>query len=107
MWPLRCSAAKEVNPFVAKSIQEKVKIVNERGLHARASARFAKTADQFEARITVSKDGMEVCGTSIMGLLLLVASKGESITISASGDGAEEALSVLVTLVKSRFEEDV
>ena len=106
MWRPRFCRAKKVDPFVSKSLQEKVEITNKRGLHARASAKFAKTAEKFKAQITVSKDGTEVCGTSIMGLLLLVASKGEYIVIKSSGESAEKALLCLVSLVQNKFEED-
>lgn len=85
--------------------EAEVTICNQRGLHARASAKFVKLAQTFDAEIKVSKDGTEVWGSSIMGLLLLVAASGEAIRITASGSQAEEAVSALVQLVKDRFDE--
>lgn len=82
-----------------------VTISNQRGLHARASAKFVKLAQTFDAEIRVSKDGTEVWGSSIMGLLLLVAAPGEAIHISASGAQAQEAVAALVQLVNDRFDE--
>lgn len=83
-----------------------LEIRNKRGLHARASARFVETAAQFEADIKVSKDGLEVIGTSIMGLMLLAASKGDQIDVKVSGPQAEAALDAIRTLVAARFDED-
>ena len=83
-----------------------LKIINKRGLHARASARFVKCAEQFDAVVRVSKDGHVVGGTSIMGLMMLAASPGCTIHISASGPEAEEALNALRQLVEERFGED-
>ncbi|HET7411598.1 MAG TPA: HPr family phosphocarrier protein [Pararhizobium sp.] len=81
-------------------------IVNKRGLHARASAKFVQMAESFDARIVVSKDGASVGGTSIMGLMMLAASPGCSITIEASGPQAEAALDALGKLISSRFGEE-
>lgn len=81
-------------------------IANRRGLHARASARFVTIASQFAATVTVAKDGQEVLGTSIMGLLMLGAGIGEVIAVRAEGEDAAEALAALVDLVESRFGED-
>jgi len=81
-------------------------IVNQRGLHARASAKFVKCAEGFDADVQVSKDGMNVPGTSIMGLMLLAASIGTSIDVEASGPQAEAALNALEALVASKFDED-
>ena len=83
-----------------------IKIVNKRGLHARASARFVKCAEQYDATVRVSKDGHVVGGTSIMGLMMLAASPGCTIHISASGAQAKEALEALRQLVEERFGED-
>lgn len=80
-------------------------ITNERGLHARAAARFVKTAGQFAAEITVSKDEHTVPGRSIMGLLLLVAGRGSSISVAARGPDAQQALDALGALVANRFDE--
>ncbi len=83
-----------------------LEIVNKRGLHARASAKFVKCAECFDADITVSKDGQNVCGTSIMGLLTLGASLGCSIVVSATGPDAKEAVDAIGRLVDSGFGED-
>lgn len=81
-------------------------ITNRRGLHARASARFVTTASRFDATVTVIKDGSEVLGTSIMGLMMLAAAQGDSIEVRAEGPQAEAALAALVDLVETRFGED-
>ncbi len=83
-----------------------IAIVNKRGLHARASAKFVQTADLYDADIMVSKDGMSVGGTSIMGLMMLAASPGCCITIEARGPEAMAALEALETLISNRFGED-
>ena len=83
-----------------------VELRNKRGLHARASAKFVTMASGLPAQVTVAKDGPCVVGTSIMGLMMLGAAMGDSITISASGEGAETALEQLVQLVEGRFGED-
>jgi len=83
-----------------------VELRNRRGLHARASARFVTLASQSPAEIEVEKDGSKVCGTSIMGLMMLGAAFGDTITISACGDGAERAVRELAELVEARFGED-
>lgn len=83
-----------------------LEIRNKRGLHARASARFVETAARYDADVRVSKDGMEVIGTSIMGLMLLAASKGDNIHINVTGQDAAAALDALRTLVAARFDED-
>lgn len=89
-----------------QSLSQLVQITNRRGLHARASAKFVTLASSLPAKVTVAKDGSEVCGTSIMGLMMLGAAMGDSITISADGDGKEEALQQLVALVEDKFGED-
>lgn len=81
-------------------------IVNQRGLHARASAKFVKCAEGFDADITVARDGQTVPATSIMGLMMLAASMGTSITVEASGPQAEAALEALAALVAAKFDED-
>jgi phosphocarrier protein HPr len=83
-----------------------VQVTNRRGLHARASAKFVTMASTLPAQITVAKDGPAVVGTSIMGLMMLGAAMGDTITISASGVGAETALEQLVALVENRFGEE-
>lgn len=87
-------------------LSRSVRIANKRGLHARASAKFVTLASGLPARITVSKDGQEVVGTSIMGLMMLGAAIGDTITIAASGEGAEAALAQMVQLVEDRFGEE-
>jgi phosphocarrier protein HPr len=88
------------------SVAREVNITNQRGLHARASAKFVKCAEGFNADITVSKDGQTVPGTSIMGLMMLAASIGTSIIIEASGPDAEAAMTALEDLVTRKFDED-
>jgi len=88
------------------AVSREVRIDNQRGLHARASAKFVNIASQIEAKIEVEKDGHRVCGTSIMGLMMLGAAMGDSIVIHVEGDHAEEALTKLVELVEERFGED-
>jgi len=83
-----------------------VDVLNKRGLHARASARFVTLAAQLPVEVVVEKDGSRVCGTSIMGLMMLGAAMGDRITISADGDGAEAAVTVLSELVEGKFGED-
>lgn len=83
-----------------------VLICNRRGLHARASAKFVTLASQYDATVTVSKDGSDVLGTSIMGLMMLAAAMGDQIEIRAEGAQADEALSALVNLVETKFGED-
>ena len=83
-----------------------VEIVNKRGLHARASAKFVKMASTFDAEVTVSKDGSTVDARSIMGLMMLAAGPGCSIEIAAEGSEAEPALDALAQLVANRFDED-
>jgi len=83
-----------------------VEIVNERGLHARASAKFVKLAATFDAAITVSKDGSTVDAGSIMGLMMLAAGIGCCIDIRAEGPDEQAAVDALASLVSSRFEEE-
>lgn len=88
------------------ALSRTIQIGNRRGLHARASAKFVNLATQLEATIEVEKDGNRVCGTSIMGLMMLGAAMGDSVTIHVSGQGAEEVLAQLVQLVEDRFGEE-
>lgn len=83
-----------------------VAITNKRGLHARASARFVKLAETFEADVEVRKDGAEVPGTSIMGLMMLAAGPGSAIEICASGPDAVAAVDALCALVEAKFGEE-
>ena len=87
-------------------VSREVRITNQRGLHARASAKFVNLASELGAAIEVEKDGNRVCGTSIMGLMMLGAAKGDAIIIHVEGDGADEALDKLVALVEERFGEE-
>ncbi len=87
------------------SYEKRVSIVNRKGLHARASAKFASLALTFKSEITVTKDGVTVNGTSIMGLLMLAAPIGQSIVIKARGKDAAEAISALDDLVARKFDE--
>ena len=81
-------------------------IRNTKGLHARAAAKFCKTAGQFNAEVRVSKSGTEVSGSSIMGLMMLAAGIGSTITIRTAGSQAQEALDALCTLVGNKFDEE-
>jgi phosphocarrier protein len=83
-----------------------VEIVNERGLHARASAKFVKLASEFEAEIKVSRDGQTVDARSIMGLMMLAAGPGSTIDIIAEGADAQAAVDALAELIASRFDEE-
>ena len=83
-----------------------VEIVNERGLHARASAKFVKLAGGFDAEVTVSRDGQTVDARSIMGLMMLAAGTGCFIDISAEGAEAQAAVDALAELVSARFDEE-
>ncbi|MDI7863018.1 HPr family phosphocarrier protein [Rhizobiaceae bacterium n13] len=82
-------------------------IINKRGLHARASAKFVQTVEAFNATIAVSKDGTTVGGNSIMGLMMLAASPGCTVMVTASGAEAEQALDALTRLVENRFGEEM
>jgi phosphocarrier protein HPr len=83
-----------------------VTIRNRKGLHARASAKFVKCAEQFDARVRVTREGQTVGGTSIMGLMMLAASQGAVILLEAEGPEGPEAIEALVDLVQSGFGEE-
>ena len=83
-----------------------IEITNRRGLHARASAKFVTMAAELPAKVEVEKDGNRVCGTSIMGLMMLGAAMGDTIVIHCDGDGCAEAIERLAALVEGRFGED-
>jgi phosphocarrier protein HPr len=83
-----------------------LKIVNEKGLHARASARFVEVVEEFDAQAQVTREGMAVSGDSIMGLLMLAASRGTTIEVETSGPQAAELAAALAALVADRFGED-
>jgi phosphocarrier protein len=88
------------------TLKRELPILNQRGLHARASAKFVKCAEGFDASITVSRDGQTVPATSIMGLMMLAAAIGTSIIVEASGPQAEQAMAALESLVAAKFDED-
>jgi phosphocarrier protein len=81
-------------------------ICNSRGLHARASAKFVRCAERFDAHVAVTRDGQTVGGTSIMGLMMLAAACGSTIDVSAHGPDAKAALDAIEALVAARFDED-
>lgn len=83
-----------------------LKIVNEKGLHARASAKLVEVVEAFDARAEVSKDGMSASGDSIMGLLMLAAAKGSTIDVHTSGPDADALAEALTALVADKFGED-
>lgn len=87
-------------------MRRELNIVNEKGLHARAAARFVKIAERFDATVEVMKDGATVSGDSILGLMMLAAAPGTTISIGATGPEANAVLDALVALVENRFNED-
>ena len=91
---------------MSESASKTVEIVNKRGLHARASAKFVKMASAFDAEVKVSKDGQTVDARSIMGLMMLAAGPGCCIEIEAEGDEAQAAVDALEQLVAGKFDED-
>ena len=90
---------------MSASVVKVLKISNRRGLHARASAKFVQCVSEFDAEIRVSKDGHVVGGDSIMGLMMLAASDGSTIHVSAIGPDAEQAINALSSLMESKFGE--
>ena len=97
----------QVGPGVpAGAISRELLIVNKRGLHARASAKFVQMVERFNAEIFVTRGGETVGGTSIMGLMMLAAGPGTTITVSAKGEEAEAALDAIATLVADKFNEE-
>ena len=91
---------------MSESLSRELPITNKRGLHARASAKFVQTVERFQADITVTRNGETVGGTSIMGLMMLAASPGCSIRVTATGSDAGEAMEAIEHLVASRFGEE-
>ena len=81
-------------------------IINDKGLHARAAARFVEVVERFKSEVTVEKDGLEASGSSIMGLLMLAASKGTKIKVTSNGKDSEELTLALDKLINSKFGED-
>lgn len=96
----------DVIPAAKGLLVRDLMIVNQRGLHARASAKFVQVAGAFQASIHVEKDGAKVGGTSIMGLMMLAASPGCSIRVTASGPEAGEAMAAIEELIATRFGEE-
>ena len=90
----------------ADQAERTLKIVNELGLHARAATKLVQLASKYPCEFYVSKDGHEVNGKSIMGVLMLVASKGSTVTLRAKGDKAQECIDVLAKLIEDKFGED-
>ena len=92
---------------MSNTITRTLDIINEKGLHARASAKFVETVEAHDASVEVRRDGLCASGDSIMGLLMLAASKGTSIEVQTSGPEAEALADALATLVADRFGEDM
>jgi phosphocarrier protein HPr len=88
------------------SLVRDIRIVNKRGLHARAAARFVQCVERFDATVTVAKDQASVDGCSIMGLMMLAAGPGSMVRVTAAGAEADAALTAIAELVASRFGED-
>ena len=88
------------------ALAREVRIINQRGLHARASAKFVNLVSGLDATVEVERDGHKVCGTSIMGLMMLGAGIGDTIVIHVTGEHAESALDQLARLVEEKFGED-
>jgi phosphocarrier protein len=95
-----------MSPTQTAALSRELLIVNQRGLHARASAKFVQVAGSFNADVRVEKDGVSVGGTSIMGLMMLAASPGCSIRVSAKGEQATEVIAALEALIADRFGEE-
>jgi len=87
------------------SVTRELTLRNKRGLHARAAARFAATAERFESEIEVAFNGRRVNGKSIMGLMMLAAACGKTVSVTASGDDADDALAEIADLIDARFHE--
>lgn len=90
---------------MAEVAEKTLKIQNELGLHARAATKLVQTASKFPCELTVTKDGHEVNGKSIMGVLMLVASKGSTVTLRAKGEKAQEAVDAVAALIDDKFGE--
>jgi phosphocarrier protein HPr len=90
----------------AGAISRELLIVNKRGLHARASAKFVQTVERFSAEVWVTRGSETVGGTSIMGLMMLAAGPGTAIKVSAAGPEAREAIAAITKLVESKFNEE-
>ncbi len=90
---------------MSQKLTKTLSLINEKGLHARASAKFVETVEQFDATATVTKDGLDACGDSIMGLLMLAASRGTKIDVKTEGPQAQELAEALEQLINNRFGE--
>jgi phosphocarrier protein len=99
-------SAPAAEPATSGPITRVMKIINQKGLHARASAKFVQTVEKFDAEVRVSRGGETVGGTSIMGLMMLAASPGTSITVEATGKDAGAVVDALDALLANRFGED-
>ena len=88
------------------AVSKELLIINKRGLHARASAKFVQTVERFSAEVWVTRGGETVGGTSIMGLMMLSAGPGSTITVSAIGPDAEAVVTAITELVESKFNEE-
>ena len=88
------------------AISKELLIINKRGLHARASAKFVQTVERFNAQVWVTRGAETVGGTSIMGLMMLAAGPGTTVTVSALGPDADEAIKAITALVESKFNEE-
>lgn len=86
-------------------LTEEIEIINELGLHARAAANFVKVANNYSSEVTVEKDGVSANGKSIMGVMMLAASRGSMITVTTEGEDARESMEALKKLVKNKFGE--
>lgn len=100
------SAAPEQQSSPAGVIVRELPIINKRGLHARASAKFVQTAEKFDAELTVTRNGESVGGTSIMGLMMLAAGIGTTITVAAKGREAQAAMDAITELLANKFGEE-
>ena len=103
------AAAGSMPPDVSPSsgaVSREIPIINKRGLHARASAKFVQMVERFNADVTVTRNGETVGGTSIMGLMMLSAGPGTTIEVSATGPEAEAAIAALTELVGNKFGEE-
>ncbi|MBN9595182.1 MAG: HPr family phosphocarrier protein [Afipia sp.] len=100
------STAPEQQSSSAGVIVRELPIINKRGLHARASAKFVQTAEKFDAELTVTRNGESVGGTSIMGLMMLSAGIGTTITVAAKGREAQAAMDAITELLANKFGEE-
>lgn len=91
---------------MSENLQRTMKIVNQRGLHARAAAKLAQVASEFESEITVSRAGQTVSGRSIMGLMMLAAAIGCEVEVDVSGNDAEQAMQAVCGLIADKFDEE-